>query len=85
MTTLPRSLSFSTALAACFAVLALPAYAGTPKVNVCHAGASLSVSSSAIGGHTGHGDWVVGAEVCGGVSDNPRYIPAKNRRSAAPR
>ncbi len=48
----------------------LPAVAGTPKASVCHSGRPLSVSSSAIGGHTGHGDWVVGEEVCEDGIDN---------------
>lgn len=58
-------------VAACLALtLPLPALAGSSKVNVCHAGKSLSVSSSALGGHTGHGDWAVGDEVCEDGIDN---------------
>ena len=54
-------------------LLALPlsAFAGSTKANVCHNGSALSVSSSAIGGHTGHGDWLVASsETCEDGIDN---------------
>lgn len=49
----------------------LSAFAGSSKVNVCHNGRSLNVSSSAVGGHTGHGDWLVASsETCEDGVDN---------------
>jgi hypothetical protein len=57
-------------------LFALPftALAGTPKVDVCHVSghsyAPIDVSSSAVAGHVGHGDWVVTDEACDDGVDN---------------
>lgn len=60
----------SSLLAAALLAVPLQALAGTSKVNVCHKGAPLSVSSSAVSGHTGHGDWLVSSETCEDGIDN---------------
>ena len=52
------------------AIAPATALAGSSKVNVCHDGRSLSVSSSATSGHEGHGDWLVTDEVCEDGIDN---------------
>lgn len=52
-----------------FLLLSSLALAGS-DVSICHKGAPLHVSSRAVPGHVGHGDWLVGDEICEDGIDN---------------